>query len=59
MPVNPYLTAAQRAVLEHAKIGVAGLGGLDSNVLNHLVRAGLRPGSASPPPSKPTPCRKR
>ena len=42
MPVNPYLTAAQRAVLEHAKIGVAGLGGLGSNVLNHLVRAGLR-----------------
>ena len=42
MGVNPYLTTAQRTVLEHAKIGVAGLGGLGSNVLNHLVRAGIR-----------------
>ncbi|MBR0193477.1 MAG: sulfur carrier protein ThiS adenylyltransferase ThiF, partial [Thermoguttaceae bacterium] len=33
---------AQRAILERAKIGVAGLGGLGSNVLSHLVRAGIR-----------------
>ena len=39
MNVNPYLTDAQRSILERAKIGVAGLGGLGSNVLNHLVRA--------------------
>ena len=42
MTVNPYLAAPQRAILERAKIGVAGLGGLGSNVLNHLVRAGIR-----------------
>ena len=42
MNVNPYLTDAQRTVLEKAKIGVAGLGGLGSNVLAHLVRAGIR-----------------
>ena len=42
MQVNPYLTEQQRAVLEKAKIGVAGLGGLGSNVLSHLVRAGIR-----------------
>ena len=42
MNVNPYLTDAQRTVLEKAKIGVAGLGGLGSNVLSHLVRAGIR-----------------
>ena len=42
MEVNPYLTPAQRKILEKAKIGVAGLGGLGSNVLSHLVRAGIR-----------------
>lgn len=42
MEVNPYLTAAQRTTLEKAKIGVAGLGGLGSNVLAHLVRSGIR-----------------
>ena len=42
MEVNPYLTPSQRKILEHARIGVAGLGGLGSNVLNHLVRAGVR-----------------
>ena len=42
MNVNPYLTDAQRQILERAKIGVAGLGGLGSNVLSHLVRAGVR-----------------
>ena len=42
MEVNPYLTAAQRTILEKAKIGVAGLGGLGSNVVAHLVRSGIR-----------------
>lgn len=42
MNVNPYLTSAQRKILEQAKIGVAGLGGLGSNVLAHLVRSGIR-----------------
>ena len=42
MEVNPYLTPAQRKILEQARIGVAGLGGLGSNVLAHLVRAGVR-----------------
>ena len=42
MNVNSYLTDAQRSILENAKIGVAGLGGLGSNVINHLVRAGIR-----------------
>ena len=42
MNVNLYLTDAQRMVLEKAKIGVAGLGGLGSNVISHLVRAGIR-----------------
>ena len=42
MEVNPYLTPQQRTILEHARIGVAGLGGLGSNVLCHLVRAGVR-----------------
>ena len=42
MEVNLYLTAAQRTILGKAKIGVAGLGGLGSNVLAHLVRSGIR-----------------
>ena len=42
MNVNSYLTDAQRTVLEKAKIGIAGLGGLGSNVISHLVRAGIR-----------------
>ena len=42
MNVNSYLTEAQKAVLERAKVGVAGLGGLGSNVLCHLLRAGVR-----------------
>ena len=42
MNVNSYLTGRQRTVLEKAKIGVAGLGGLGSNVISHLVRAGIR-----------------
>ena len=42
MSVNSYLTDVQRAILERARVGVAGLGGLGSNVLSHLVRAGIR-----------------
>lgn len=42
MEVNPYLTSTQKSILDRAKIGVAGLGGLGSNVLCHLVRAGIR-----------------
>ena len=42
MNVNSFLPEAQKAILEKAKIGVAGLGGLGSNVLAHLVRAGIR-----------------
>lgn len=42
MGVNPYLTENERAVLENARVGVAGLGGLGSNVLCHLARAGVR-----------------
>ena len=41
MNVNTYLTEAQKAILERAKVGVAGLGGLGSNVLCHLLRAGV------------------
>jgi sulfur carrier protein ThiS adenylyltransferase len=42
MEVNPYLTSMQKSILDRAKIGVAGLGGLGSNVICHLVRAGIR-----------------
>ena len=42
MGVNAYLDPVQREILERAKVGVAGLGGLGSNVLSHLVRAGIR-----------------
>lgn len=41
MNVNPYLSAAQQTILERAKVGVAGLGGLGSNVLSHLIRSGV------------------
>ena len=42
MSANPYLTPAERAVLEKARIGVAGAGGLGSNCAMHLVRSGIR-----------------
>ena len=42
MPVNTYLTADEQAHLERATVGVAGAGGLGSNVAAHLVRAGIR-----------------
>ena len=41
MEVNTYLTPAQREILGRAKVGVAGLGGLGSNVIFHLLRAGI------------------
>ncbi len=42
MAANPYLTDAERAVLERARIGIAGAGGLGSNCAMHLVRAGVK-----------------
>ena len=42
MEINPYLSPERRAVLEHAKIGIAGAGGLGSNCAMHLVRSGVR-----------------
>ena len=40
--VNTYLTETEREILEKARIGIAGAGGLGSNCAMHLVRAGLR-----------------
>ena len=42
MSANPYLTPAERAILEKVRIGVAGAGGLGSNCAMHLVRSGIR-----------------
>lgn len=42
MSANPYLTPAERVVLEKVRIGVAGAGGLGSNCAMHLVRSGIR-----------------
>lgn len=42
MSVNAYLTEDERARLERAVVGIAGAGGLGSNVAAHLVRAGVR-----------------
>ena len=42
MSVNTYLTAEEEARLEQAVVGIAGAGGLGSNVVAHLVRAGVR-----------------
>ncbi len=41
MDTNPYLTPEQRERLSSVRIGVAGLGGLGSNLLMHLVRSGV------------------
>lgn len=42
MAANLYLDSRERALLEGAKVGIAGAGGLGSNCAAHLVRAGLR-----------------
>lgn len=42
MAANTYLGADERRILESAKIGIAGAGGLGSNCAAHLVRAGIR-----------------
>ncbi len=42
MSANPYLRPAERDILERARIGIAGAGGLGSNCAMHLVRAGVR-----------------
>lgn len=42
MGANPYLTDSERQILESARIGIAGAGGLGSNVAAHLVRAGVK-----------------
>ncbi|MGN0852169.1 MAG: sulfur carrier protein ThiS adenylyltransferase ThiF [Kiritimatiellia bacterium] len=42
MGCNPYLTEIERDVLERARIGIAGAGGLGSNCAMHLVRAGVK-----------------
>jgi sulfur carrier protein ThiS adenylyltransferase len=42
MGANTYLTEHERKILESAKIGIAGAGGLGSNVAALLVRAGVR-----------------
>ena len=39
---NPYLTPAEREKLERVQVGIAGAGGLGSNVAMHLVRAGMK-----------------
>lgn len=41
MNINPYLTTEEEEIFAHAKIGIAGCGGLGSNCLMHLTRSGL------------------
>ena len=38
---NTYLTGEERSALAAARVGIAGAGGLGSNVAAHLVRAGV------------------
>ena len=42
MNVNTYLTELEKDILETAKVGIAGAGGLGSNVAMLLVRAGMK-----------------
>ena len=42
MGANTYLTERERQILENAKVGIAGAGGLGSNVAMLLVRAGMK-----------------
>ena len=41
LSVNTYLTERERRILESARVGIAGAGGLGSNVAMLLVRAGI------------------
>ena len=41
MAANTYLTDEERRILSAARVGVAGAGGLGSNVAAHLVRVGV------------------
>ncbi|MBP5226911.1 MAG: ThiF family adenylyltransferase, partial [Kiritimatiellae bacterium] len=41
MGANTCLTVRERAILDRARVGIAGAGGLGSNCAMHLVRAGL------------------
>ena len=42
MSANTYLIPEERAVLESARVGIAGAGGLGSNCAMHLVRSGVK-----------------
>ena len=42
MGANTYLTERERAILEGARVGIAGAGGLGSNCAAHLVRVGVK-----------------
>ena len=42
MGANTYLTERERGILESVKVGIAGAGGLGSNVAMLLVRAGMK-----------------
>ena len=42
LSANTYLTERERRILESARVGIAGAGGLGSNVAMLLVRAGIR-----------------
>jgi len=42
MSANTYLTPEERTVLESARVGIAGAGGLGSNCAMHLVRSGVK-----------------
>ncbi|MBR7180890.1 MAG: sulfur carrier protein ThiS adenylyltransferase ThiF [Kiritimatiellae bacterium] len=39
--VNPYLNGIDAARMKKARVGIAGAGGLGSNVAQHLVRSGI------------------
>ena len=40
--VNAYLSEGERALLERARVGIDGAGGLGSNCAMHLVRDGVK-----------------
>ena len=42
MAANTYLTPEERTLLESARVGIAGAGGLGSNCAMHLVRSGVK-----------------